>query len=257
MAVKIISWNVNGIRSVYRKGFIDWVMEESPDILCCQELKAQPNQLGDGFQEPAGYHAYWGWGERKGYSGVATFSKKEPSRVQSGFGIKRFDEEGRAIITEFPDFTLFNVYFPNGKASAERLSYKMEFYNEFLAYVDPLLKDGQRLIVCGDFNTAHHEIDLARPKQNEKISGFLPEERAWMDSFVAHGFVDTFRHFNQEPGHYTWWDLKSRARERNVGWRIDYFFVSSNLIDRVSKAFIIYDRTGSDHAPVGIELDLG
>lgn len=256
MGIKILSWNVNGIRAVFRKCFIDWLEKESPDILCCQELKAQPDQLGKDFREPENYHCYWDWGERKGYSGVATFSKEKSLRVQNGFGIKKFDEEGRTIVAEYPDFILFNVYFPNGKASEERLSYKMEFYNAFLDSIEPLQRQGKKLIVCGDFNTAHHEIDLARPKQNENISGFLPEERSWMDKFEEHGFVDSFRHLNKEPGHYTWWDLKSRARERNVGWRIDYFFVSSNLIGLMSKAFIMYDVMGSDHAPIGIELSL-
>ena len=180
MGIKILSWNVNGIRAAFRKGFIGWLDKESPDILCCQELKAQQYQIGKDFREPDNYHSYWDFGARKGYSGVATFSRVKPLRVQHGLNIKKFDEEGRTIITEYPDFILFNVYFPNGKASNERLLYKMEFYNAFLDFLKPLHRQGKKLIVCGDFNTAHHEIDLARPKQNENISGFLPEERAWM-----------------------------------------------------------------------------
>jgi len=252
--VRILSWNVNGIRAVIGKGFLDWLRTEHPDILCLQETKAQPEQLGKDMQAPQGYHAYWNYPERKGYSGVATFTKEEPTSVRNGFGIEAFDAEGRVLITEYPDFLLFNVYFPNGKKDETRLKYKMDFYEAFLQFVDPLRAEGKKLIVCGDLNTAHNEIDLARPKENEKVSGFLPMERAWMDKFVAYGFVDTFRHFNKEPGQYTWWDLKSRARERNVGWRIDYFFVTENLLPSISKAFIMPDVTGSDHCPIGITL---
>ena len=252
--VRILSWNVNGIRAVIDKGFLDWLRTEHPDILCLQETKAQPEQLGKDMQAPQGYHAYWNYPERKGYSGVATFTKEEPISVRNGFGIEAFDAEGRVLITEYPDFLLFNVYFPNGKKDETRLKYKMDFYEAFLQFVDPLRAEGKKLIVCGDLNTAHNEIDLARPKENEKVSGFLPMERAWMDKFVAYGFVDTFRHFNKEPGQYTWWDLKSRARERNVGWRIDYFFVTENLLPSISKAFIMPDVMGSDHCPIGITL---
>jgi exodeoxyribonuclease-3 len=256
MSVKIMCWNVNGIRAASRKGFLEWLHRESPDILCVQEVKAQPEQLGKDLRDPGNYHSYWNWAEKKGYGGVATFSKVNPTQVQYGFGINGFDEEGRVIIAEYPNFILFNIYFPNGKLNKERLQYKMYFYDTFLDLVEPLYKEDKRLIVCGDFNTAHHEIDLARPKENEKVSGFLPMERAWIDKFVENGFVDTFRQFNKEPGQYTWWDLKTRARERNVGWRIDYIFVSTNLVGSVSKAFIMPDVTGSDHCPIGIELDL-
>ena len=257
MGVTILSWNVNGIRAASRKGFLEWLFWESPDILCVQEIKAQPQQLGRDLREPKDYSVYWNWAEKRGYGGVATFSKEKPSRVQIGFGIKRFDEEGRIIITEYPNFILFNIYFPNGKLSSERLEYKMDFYDAFLDFADPLQKEDKRLVVCGDFNTAHHAIDLARPKENEKVSGFLPMERAWMDKLVEHGFVDTLRHFNKEPEQYTWWDLKTRARERNVGWRIDYIFISANMLGVLSKAFIMPEVRGSDHCPVGIELDLG
>jgi exodeoxyribonuclease-3 len=256
MSIKIVSWNVNGVRAVFRKGFMEWLKRESPDILCAQEVKVQPDQLGKDLREPEGYHAYWDWGEKKGYSGVATLSQEEPLRVRRGFGMEDFDKEGRVIIAQYPDFTLFNVYFPNGKASEERLKYKLEFYDAFLDFVDPLQRTGYKLIVCGDFNTAHHEIDLARPRENEKVSGFLPIERAWMDRFEEHGFVDSFRQFNEKPGQYTWWDLKSGARERNVGWRLDYFYVSSDLMPSVSRAFIMQEVMGSDHCPIGIELNL-
>jgi exodeoxyribonuclease-3 len=251
---RLLCWNVNGVRAVGRKGFLEWLAAESPDILCLQETKAHPDQLEEALRRPQGYHAYWDYSERKGYSGVATFAREEPLSVVHGLGIGRYDVEGRVIITEHPGFTLFNVYFPNGKKDAERLRFKMDFYDDFLKYVEPLKAEGRKLIVCGDYNTAHQEIDLARPKENAKVSGFLPIEREWIDRFTAAGFVDTFRRFNKEPHQYTWWDLKSGARERNVGWRIDYFFVTENLLPSVSDAFIMPEVMGSDHCPVGIVL---
>ena len=250
----LLCWNVNGIRAVKGKGFLEWLHGERPDILCLQETKAHPDQLDEDLREPQWYHAYWNYPETKGYSGVATLTAKEPVRVRQGLDRDELDAEGRVILTEYPDFSLFNVYFPNGKKDANRLKYKMDFYEAFLQFVEPLRARGERLIICGDLNTAHKEIDLARPKENEKVSGFLPIERAWMDKLIAHGYVDTFRHFNGEPGQYTWWDLKSRARERNVGWRIDYIFVTENLLPSVSKAFIMTEVMGSDHCPIGITL---
>jgi exodeoxyribonuclease-3 len=252
--LKILSWNVNGIRAVMKKGFLEWLHKESPDILCLQETKATPEQLDDSLREPKGYYAYWNYPEKKGYGGVATLTKENPLRVQNGFGIPKFDIEGRVIIAEYPALKLFNVYFPNGKQSEERLKYKLDFYDAYLDYIDSLKAKGEKLVICGDYNTAHKEIDIARPKSNETISGFLPIERAWMDRLVEHGYVDTFRHFNKEPGQYSWWDLKSGARARNVGWRIDYFFVSENLLESVSNAFIMSDVMGADHCPVGIIL---
>ena len=252
--IRILCWNVNGIRAVERKGFLEWLQQESPDILCLQETKAQPDQISYELQQPPGYNAYWNFPQRKGYSGVATLTKEKPIRVQNGLGIKRFDVEGRVIMAEYPEFTLFNVYFPNGKQSEERLKYKMDFYDAFLDFIDSMKARGEKLIICGDVNTAHKEIDLARPKENEDVSGFLPMEREWMDKFVAHGFIDTFRYFNKEPNHYTWWSLRTRARERNIGWRLDYVFVSENLLSSVSEAGIRPDITGSDHCPVGIKL---
>ncbi|MBN1191998.1 MAG: exodeoxyribonuclease III [Dehalococcoidales bacterium] len=251
---KILSWNVNGIRAAVKNGLLDWLDKESPDILCVQETKAHPEQLDDSLKKPPGYRVYWNQPERKGYSGVATFTRKKPLRVEYDLGVKRLDAEGRVIITAYPGFTLFNVYFPNGKKDETRLKYKMDFYEDFLKFLEPLRQKGERLIICGDFNTAHQEIDLARPKENEKVSGFLPVEREWMDKFVSRGYTDTFRYFNKEKNQYTWWDLKSRARERNVGWRIDYFFITRNLLEVILKAFIIPEVTGSDHCPVGITL---
>lgn len=252
--LKILSWNVNGLRAAHKKGFLEWLLRERPDILCLQETKAAPDQLPAELKEIAGYRAYFASAERKGYSGVALYTCLEPNEIKAGFGVKRFDVEGRTQIADFGDFLLFNVYFPNGKASAERLRYKMAFYGAFLEYVDKLKAKAERIVVCGDVNTAHEEIDLARPKENEKVSGFLPRERAWLDEFVGRGFVDTFRMFNREPGQYTWWDLKTRARERNVGWRIDYFFVSGNFKKNVKAAYILPEVTGSDHCPIGVEV---
>jgi exodeoxyribonuclease-3 len=255
--IKLLSWNVNGIRAIRGKGFLGWLYKESPEILCLQETKAQPDQLDTDLKEPAGYHACWNYPEKKGYSGVAVFTKEKPLNVRCDFGESDLDLEGRVIIAEYAEFTLFNIYFPNGKQGPERLNYKMTFYETFLKYADSLKDAGKKLVICGDVNTAHNEIDLARPKENSKISGFLPEERAWMDKFLAHGYVDTFRHFNKEPNHYTWWDLKSGARARNVGWRLDYFFVSENLLPAVKQSLIMPGVIGSDHCPVGIVLRTG
>ena len=252
--MKLISWNVNGIRAADKKGLFQWFQKELPGILCLQEIKALPEQVPPHLRNTPGYYIYWNPAERKGYSGVATFTKKQPIRVKKGFGIEKFDKEGRALITEFSSFVLFNVYFPNGKKDDERLEYKLDFYDTFLAYADNLKVKGKNIVVCGDFNTAHKEIDLARPKENEHVSGFLPVERMWIDTFVDHGYIDTFRYFNKEPDQYSWWDMKSRARERNVGWRIDYFFVNKEFLPCLKKAFIMQDVMGSDHCPVGIEI---
>lgn len=254
--IKILSWNVNGVRAAVKKGFLDWLQKESPDIICIQETKISRENLTKDLLEPPGYHTYWNHAERKGYSGVATIAKESPVDVQNGFGISQFDIEGRVILTEYPEFKLFNVYFPNGKQSEERLKYKMDFYEEFLQYLEPLRAKGEKLIVCGDVNTAHKEIDLARPKENEKVSGFLPVEREWLDKLIDNGYVDIFRRFNPEPGQYTWWDMKSRARDRNVGWRIDYFFITENLVSSVDKAFIMPEVFGSDHCPIALVIKL-
>lgn len=252
--IRILSWNVNGIRAVHKKGFREWFTNEKPDILCLQETKAVRKQFPPDIRRVEGYHTYFSEAERKGYSGVALYTKIKPDKVKNGFGIDKFDLEGRTLIADFGDFVLFNVYFPNGKMSPERLQYKMDFYDSFLKYADELKEEGRNIMVCGDVNTAHKEIDLARPKQNEKISGFLPEERAWIDKFLSHGYVDTFRKFNQKPDQYTWWSYRTRARERNVGWRLDYFFVNREFMDHVESSFILYDVMGSDHAPVGLNL---
>lgn len=251
--LNILSWNVNGLRAVAEKGFSQWLVKVSPDILCLQETKAHPEQLNPGLAYPEGYKSFWNNPRRRGYAGVAIFTKKEPVKVWKDFCEDGFDTEGRALIAEYKDFILINVYFPNGRMSPERLSYKMDFYSRFLDHLDGM--KGKDIIVCGDVNTAHTEIDLARPKENAMLSGFLPEERAWIDKFISHGYVDTFRQFNKEGGNYTYWDYKTAARTRNAGWRIDYFFVTKRLLPRVKKAFIMPDVMGSDHCPVGIGLE--
>jgi exodeoxyribonuclease-3 len=252
----MISWNVNGIRAVHKKGAFNWFLQEQPEIFCIQETKAHKEQLSKALLNIDGYSVFFAEAERKGYSGVAVYTKMKPNNVKTGFGIQRFDSEGRTLIIEYDQFTLFNIYYPNGKASKERLQYKMDFYDAFLEYADNLKAQGKDLVICGDVNTAHKAIDLARPKDNEKVSGFLPQERAWIDKLLERGYVDTFRMFNQDPENYTWWDLKSRARDRNVGWRIDYFFVSDSFKDYVKDAYILHDVMGSDHCPIGIDVDV-
>jgi len=252
----MISWNVNGLRAFQKNGGFAWFLQEQPDIFCLQETKARPQQLDESLTAIDGYHVYFASAERKGYSGVALYSKEKPKHVACGFGAERFDSEGRTIVAEYEHFTLLNVYFPNGKSSEERLRYKMDFYEAFLPYIDGIRAQGKNVIVCGDVNTAHKAIDLARPKENETVSGFLPEERAWIEKLIVHGYVDTFRMFHPEPDHYTWWSFRARARERNVGWRIDYFFVNDAFKDHVTSAFILPDVMGADHCPLGIEVDL-
>jgi len=252
--IKLLSWNVNGIRAACKKGILNWFSKEQPDILCIQETKAMKEQLPDDLINVKGYNSFFSSAEKKGYSGTATYTKVNPIKVVNGIGIKKFDSEGRFLVTEFDEFVLFNIYFPNGKAKVERLQYKMDFYEAFLKHLKKLLKQDKKIVICGDVNTAHKEIDLARPKPNEKVSGFLPEEREWIDKLLDAGFIDTLRVFNQKPEQYTWWDMMTRARDRNVGWRIDYFFISDNLKDNLKNAFILPDVMGSDHCPVGIEL---
>jgi exodeoxyribonuclease-3 len=252
--IKLLSWNVNGIRAVKGKGFLDWFYKVSPDILCLQETKAQPEQLDADLLEPEGYYAYWNYPERRGYSGVVVYTREEPENISYDLGDKSLDIEGRVIIAEYPGFTLMNIYFPNGKRDQERLDYKMAFYDVFLEYAEGLRKQGKKLVICGDVNTAHREIDLARPKENSKVSGFLPIERKWIDKFVNHGYIDTFRIFNKEPNQYSYWDMKSGARARNVGWRIDYFYVSDDLLSSLTGAFIMPEVMGSDHCPIGITM---
>ena len=247
---------MNGIRAVQKKGFLEWLERESPDILCVQEIKAHPDQLDVFLLNPPGYHVYWNSAARKGYSGVAAFTKQKPVRIQRGFGIPHFDTEGRVLLMEFPEFTVLNIYFPNGGQGPERLKFKLDFYEETLRFIQTLKSEGRKVIISGDYNTAHRAIDLARPEANENISGFLPVERAWIDRWIENGQIDIFREFNPQPDQYTWWDLKTGARERNVGWRLDYHFVTKDLAPFVRDATIHPEVMGSDHCPIGLELKL-
>lgn len=255
--MKLITWNVNGLRAVHRKdGFLDFIAREKPDILCLQETKAREEQLPDEIRTINGYHSYFNSPhEKKGYSGVAIYSKIEPQKVEYGMGVSEFDTEGRLIAAYYDDFVLLNVYFPNGGGGPERLAYKLGFYDAFLEFIDTLRANGKNIVFCGDVNTAHEEIDLARPKENETNTGFLPEERAWLDEVVAHGYVDVFRHFYpSKKDMYTYWDMKTRARDRNVGWRIDYFFANSEFIQSVTGIKILTNIYGSDHCPIAMEI---
>ena len=255
--IRIVSWNVNGIRAAHRKGFLDWFEEDRPDILCVQETKANEDQLPADLRGIEGYHKFYSSAEKKGYSGVALYTTTEPVSVEPGFGIERFDSEGRTLQVDMGDFVLFNVYFPNGKSSDERLAYKMDFYEAFLDHIESLRSQGRNIIVCGDVNTAHKPIDLARPKENAKISGFLPIEREWIDKLVECGYVDTFRMFNEEPDQYSWWNQRANSRARNVGWRIDYFFVNEEFRESVKSAGIHQEVMGSDHCPISLEVEIG
>jgi exodeoxyribonuclease-3 len=253
--MKIISWNLNGIRAVQKKGLIDLMNEKNADIYCFQETKAHVEQLDEALVNIPGYESAWFSAEKKGYSSVATYSKIKSNQIVKGFDGSRFDTEGRVLRHDFGDISLFNIYFPNGQRDDERLQYKLDFYDYCLSYWENLRKEGRKLIICGDYNTAHHPIDLARPDDNIKISGFLPIEREWMDKFESRGYHDTFRMFNSNAHQYTWWSARTMARERNIGWRIDYFYVSDELKNKVKDAFIWQDIYGSDHCPLGIEID--
>jgi exodeoxyribonuclease-3 len=252
--MKLISWNVNGVRAVVKKGFLDWLDQEQPDILCLQETKAHIDQLAAEILTDHGYHTFWHSGERRGYSGVATFCKEEPLYVQEGLGIERYDAEGRVLLTEHENFLLYNIYFPNGQKDDERLQYKLDFYDDLLPIINEQVESGNKVVVTGDWNTAHHPIDLARPKQNVNTSGFMPVEREKLDLYVKNGWVDTFRLFHPEGDRYSWWTYRFGARERNVGWRIDYYFVNEGFVDNVEDADIHDEVMGSDHCPVSLEL---
>tara|TARA_B110000483_G_scaffold44012_1_gene54961 strand:+ start:8635 stop:9399 length:765 start_codon:yes stop_codon:yes gene_type:complete len=254
--MKLISWNVNGIRAATKKGFLDYLTQEEPDILCIQESKAHKEQLSTEILNDHGYYTYWHSGVRRGYSGVATFCKKEPFYVQEGLGIKKYDDEGRVLLTEHEDFLLYNIYFPNGQKDETRLQYKLDFYNDLLPIINDQVESGNNVIVTGDWNTAHQSIDLARPKDNLKTSGFMPIEREKLDEYIASGWVDTFRLFHNEPDRYSWWTYRFGARQRNVGWRIDYFFVNNGMSEMCLDADIHPDILGSDHCPVSLILDL-
>jgi exodeoxyribonuclease-3 len=255
VAMILYSWNVNGIRAAQKKGLLDWLENASPDILCLQETKAHPDQLDAELRQPDGYHTYWASAEKKGYSGVALYSKQEPRAVTSGLGIEDYDREGRTIVAEYDDFVLITAYFPNGKRDHSRVPFKMTYKADFLQYCNRLRSEGKAVVFCGDINTAHREIDLARPKQNQKTTGFLPNERVWIDQVIEQGYIDIFRTlYPDRTDAYSWWSQRSGARERNVGWRLDYFFISPDLRGRVQRAEIHPEVLGSDHCPVSLIL---
>lgn len=257
---RILSWNVNGIRAVEKKGFLEWLAKESPDVLCLQETKANPGQLSEGLLNPVDgrgrpYRAFWASAKRPGYSGTAIYALREPLGVRT-MGVSDFDDEGRVLIADFEDFTLVTAYFPNSQDAGARLDYKLAFCSAMKESLDALVAKGRRILLCGDYNIAHTPIDLANPKSNEENPGYLPEERAWMDEFTAAGYVDTFRRAHPgQVGHYSWWSYRMRAREKNVGWRIDYHCVDAASADAVVSSIIRPDVLGSDHCPVEIELD--
>jgi len=261
--MNIICWNVNGLRANVKKGGFDWFLQKSPDFFCLQETKVHPDQLEEGIRNPLGYYAYFDHSKlRKGYSGVAVYTKEKPEKVEYGLGIEEFDQEGRFLALFYDKnligipFVLINCYFPNGGGGPERLDFKMKFYDKFLNYINKKRKDGYEIIFCGDINTAHTEIDLARPKENERNTGFLPMEREWINKIISEGYVDTFRHQNpNKKDVYTWWDMKTFARERNVGWRIDYYFVSEGILKMVKKSSILNIITGSDHCPIELVIE--
>ncbi len=253
--MNLVTWNVNGLRAALRKGVWQWVQESAPDVLCLQETRVFPRQLTSAQRALwADWHVTWYPAEKAGYSGVATFCRTPPLEVHLGLDEPRFDVEGRVIRTRHPDFYLFNVYFPNGGRGHDRVQYKLDFYARLLEICDDLHAAGQRIIICGDFNTAHQEIDLRNSRENRETSGFLPEERAWVTRYLEHGFVDVYRRLYPQREQYTWWTYRMRARQRNIGWRIDYFLVSEALFPRVEDSLIHDQVPGSDHCPVSLHL---
>lgn len=250
--MKIISWNINGLRAVYKKNFLKWLKKTDADIICLQEIKAQEDQLPIELLKPKRYYSYFNFAKKKGYSGVAIYTKHKPLAVEKKLGMKRFDREGRMLKLRYPDFILINLYFPHGGRQKENLDYKIEVYEYFLNYLKQA-RDKNSILI-GDFNIAHNEIDLARPRENRNNIMFTLEERQQIDEIVGLGFIDAFRKFHKEKGHYTWWSYFANARERNLGWRIDYSFVSKTLISRLKNAFILNKIMSSDHCPIGLEI---
>jgi exodeoxyribonuclease-3 len=255
--MKIISWNTNGLRATAKQGFFTPLFkDENPDILCLQETKAEPDQLPEEVRNVPGYYSYFSYPKnKKGYSGVAIYTKEKPREIFYGMGIKKLDDEGRLLGIKLKNFTIINGYFPNGGAGPERLKYKLEFYDAFLKFILKLRKKGENVIFCGDVNTAHEAIDLARPKENEENTGFLPIERAWLDKVVKNNFLDIWRELNPNKINvYTYWDQKTRARDRNVGWRIDYFFVDKKILPKIKNTGMLNNYYGSDHCPIWLEI---
>ena len=255
MPVKeIITYNVNGIRAALKKGFAEWLQETNPDVICLQETKAHKSQVPVAVFEMLGYHHTWFSAEKKGYSGVSTFSKIKPTKVIEGCGVDKYDIEGRILRTDFGDLTIINTYFPSGSSGDTRQAYKYDFLNDYFSFIQQLKKERPNLIVVGDYNICHTEMDIHNPKQNANTSGFLPQERAWMTNYFNLGMIDTFRHFNTDPHHYSWWSYRANARNNNKGWRIDYIAASEALQDRLAGAYIMPEAKHSDHCPVYLKL---
>jgi exodeoxyribonuclease-3 len=251
--MKIISWNVNGVRAAEKKGLMDFLASSNADIFCIQETKAHLDQLGSEIYAPNGYESWWHSAEKRGYSGTAIWARRKPDSIET-LGVEEFDAEGRMQVAVFGDVAVLNGYFPNSQAEGARLDYKLRFNAAMKDRADEFAKKGKTVVITGDFNVSHKPIDLARPKDNENTPGYLPEERAWMDSFISGGWTDTFRMFETGPNHYTWWSYRMNARARNIGWRLDYFCVNNSAADRVKSSTILAEITGSDHCPVALEL---
>jgi len=250
--MKIISWNVNGLRAVYKRGFLDWLKKTDADIVCLQEIKIQKEQIPSQLANPENYYSYFNLAKRKGYSGVTIYSKRSPLSAEQKMGLARFDEEGRMLRLDYPEFVLINFYLPHGGRNKENLCYKLKVYGYLFKYLGKL--KNRKIVLVGDFNIAHKEIDLARPKQNQNNVMFTPEERETIEKLIKLGFIDSFRQFHKEGGNYTWWPYFASARQRNLGWRIDYVFISKELSSKLKNAFILFRVKGSDHCPIGIEV---
>jgi len=255
MGIKILSYNVNGIRAALNKGFESWLQAANPDVLCLQETKALQEQVDTQVFEKLGYNHFWFSAQKKGYSGVAILTKKEPQFIVYGTGIEQMDFEGRVLRVDYPDVSIISLYLPSG-TNTDRLDYKFQFMDEFQAYIDELKKEVPHLVICGDYNICHQAIDIHDPVRNKTVSGFLPEERAWIDGFMRAGFIDSFRHLNPNPHHYSWWSYRANARANNKGWRIDYALVAERLENKILKSYILPEAKHSDHCPVGVELNL-
>lgn len=253
--MNITTWNVNGIRAALQKGILQSIKLLLPDVLCFQEIKARPEQIDTSIFQQIGYECVWNSGERPGYSGVGVLLKKKPEQIKLGLDNQKFDAEGRVIHLSYKEFELFNIYFPNGGRELERVPFKLEFYAYLLDYCDKLHKNNKSIILTGDFNTAHKEIDLKHPKENQRNTGFLPEERVWIDYFLQHGFVDIYRHLYPDRVQYTWWTYRMNARQKGVGWRLDYFLISDNLVSKVKDVIIHEEIQGSDHCPVTLQIE--